>query len=215
MKNTESSSRMNTLGCYQQNLQFCALSPRQSGRKPAGIFCMPSIPKHCGKIFPSFFFFPKLPVFQTVNDCWQYVSECLDVSRPVCANVLQGENYFFFSEDKNFRVSVLTFSVQNFCCWQVLNRLWVYLKILQLFLGLSKCPTLASPTPPQNYWGDFNLFQFAVKCRIWESFEHTCASLLFACALAHMLSCCEVLASLSHRQFSLGLHIMLTLVNAW
>lgn len=53
-ENTQSSSKINTFGRYQQNLQFCALAPGQAGRQPAGVFCMPNIPKHCGKIFPAF-----------------------------------------------------------------------------------------------------------------------------------------------------------------
>lgn len=40
--------------------------------------------------------FPKLPVFQTAIECWQYVSECLDVGRPVCADALQGKRDIFF-----------------------------------------------------------------------------------------------------------------------
>lgn len=42
-------------------------------------------------------------------ESWQYVSEWLNLSRPVCADALQGESYVLFSEDKNGRVSVVTF----------------------------------------------------------------------------------------------------------
>lgn len=131
MKNTQSSSKINTLGCYQQNLRFCSLSPRQSSRKPAGVFCMPSIPKHRGKIFPSFFpqscLFPRqwLSAGSMLLSAWMWA----DLFELMHCKV---------KEDKNGSVSVLTFSVQNLSWWQVLIRLWVYLQLLQLLLDLSK-----------------------------------------------------------------------------
>lgn len=79
-KNTQSSSKINTFQQYQQNLQFCALAPGQAGRQPARVFYMPNIPKHCGKIFPSFLsqscFFSNqwLSVGNTVLTAWVWAA---------------------------------------------------------------------------------------------------------------------------------------------